>query len=225
MSNYATGPNTFEQLRRSARAFRPASDDADGLPALAPAFREGVVQGEPDIAALVEYANRRGCRISGGDGEDIGAAVRAVLPGIAPLAASALEFDDLRCATLDIIAQAFDGLAQVDGVGATTASVILTALNPQLFVAWGPATRDAYFPGGEADGEAYAQFLTVMRMAAIAIAGDARAQHGIDDPAGHLSAELGINPPFSLARFIDEYNRLTIERGVTRRTDYVAVPA
>jgi len=217
MSNYAIGPNTFEQLRRSAHAFRPASDDAAGLPAWAPAFRESVAQGSPDIAALVEYANRRGCRIAGGDGDSIGAAVRAVLPGIAPLAASALEFDDLRCATLDIIAQAFDGLAQVDGVGATTASVILTALNPQLFVAWGPATRDAYFPGGEADGETYAQFLTVMRMAAIAIAGDARAQHGIDDPAGYLSAELSINPPFSLARFIDEYNRLTIERGMARR--------
>ena len=223
MSNYATGPNTFEQLRRSAHAFRPASDDAGGLPALAPAFREGMAQGAPDIAALVEYANRRGCRISGGDGEGIGAAVRAVLPGIAPLAASALEFDDLRCATLDIIARAFDGLVQVDGVGATTASVILTALNPQLFVAWGPGTRDAYFPGGEADGEAYAQFLTVMRMAAIAIAGDARAQHGIDDPAGHLSAELGIDPPFSLARFIDEYNRLTIERGMVYPAGAVAV--
>ena len=58
-----------------------------------------------------------------------------------------------------------------------------------------------------------------MRMAALSIAADARGQHGIDDPAGHLSNELGIDPPFSLAKFIDEYNWLTLERGLIHQEE------
>jgi hypothetical protein len=60
-------------------------------------------------------------------------------------------------------------------------------------------------------------------MAALSIAADARAQHGIDDPAGRLSAELGINPPFKLAKFIDEYNWLTLARGMVYQGGAVAV--
>ena len=45
----------------------------------------------------------------------------------------------------------------------------------------------------------------------------AGARYGIADPSGHLSAALGINPPFTLAKFIDEYNWLTIERGLEYR--------
>lgn len=214
MSSYITGPNTFENLRWSAHTFRTLADDASGLMVRAPAFRAAVDQGAPDIPVLVQYANRWGCRIPGDKADGIAAAVRAALPDIAPLSASALEFDDLRCATLDIVSRAFDALTQADGVGPTAASAILTALNPQLFVSWGAGIKNAYFPDDKPNGDTYAQFLTVMRMAAIAIAADARAQHGIDDPAGHLSAELDINPPFSLAKFIDEYNWLTIERGL-----------
>ena len=219
MSNYITGPNTYQHLLWSAHTFRTLADDADGLMVRAPAFRDSVSQGDPDIAALIKYANQWGCRISKSNADGIGIAVRAVLPGVAPLAASALEFDDLRCATLDVIERAFDGLTRANGVGPTAASAILTALNPQMFVSWGAGIKNAYFPDDPPNGATYAQFLTVMRMAAIAIAADARAQHDIADPAGHLSAELDINPPFSLAKFIDEYNWLTIERGLTCGAD------
>ena len=214
MSNYITGPNTYQHLLWSAHTFRTLADDASGLLVRAPAFRDAIRQGEPDIPALVKYANRWGCRIPGDKADGIGVAVRAALPALAPLAASALEFDDLRCATLDVVSRAYDAITQADGVGPTAASAILTALNPQLFVSWGAGIKNAYFPDDQPNGATYAQFLTVMRMAAIAIAADARAQHGIADPAGRLSAALDINPPFSLAKFIDEYNWLTIERGL-----------
>ena len=64
-------------------------------------------------------------------------------------------------------------------------------------------------------------FVEISRIIAEKRAAGARAQHGIADPAGHLSAALGINPPFTLAKFIDEYNWLTIERGM----EYGAVTA
>jgi hypothetical protein len=98
----------------------------------------------------------------------------------------------------------------------------LTALNPQLFVSWGAGIRNAYFPNDRANGATYAQFLTIMRMAALSVAADARSNHGIDDPAGRLSADLGINPPFSLAKFIDEYNWLTLEREMVFQPEVAA---
>jgi hypothetical protein len=60
-------------------------------------------------------------------------------------------------------------------------------------------------------------------MAALSIAADARAQHGIDDPAGQISDAVGINSPFKLAKFIDEYNWLTLARGMVYQGGAVAV--
>ena len=58
-----------------------------------------------------------------------------------------------------------------------------------------------------------------MRMAALSIVADARTQHRIEDPAGALSAQLGIDPPFSLAKFVDEYNWVTLEREMVFQPD------
>ena len=241
MSNYVTGPNTFEQLRWSAHAFRQFADDTLAAAARAPEFRaalladaanaaadadgnantDGNANAGADWPALVRYVNQWGCRIPPRQTAGIAAAVANAAPDLAALSASALEFDDLRCSTLDVIARAFDCLTAAPGVGPTAASAILTALNPQLFVSWGAGIKNAYFPDDRPNGATYAQFLTVMRMAALSIAADARANHGIADPAGHLSAELGINPPFTLAKFVDEYNLVTVERGM----EYGAVAA
>lgn len=226
MSSYATGPNTFEQIRWSAHAFRSFADDTLSAAARAPEFRAALLAGgaaasanaggagNADWPMLVRYVNQWGCRIPQSKRDGIAAAVADAVPYLATLSASALEFDDLRCSTLDVIERAFDGLTAADGVGPTAASAILTALNPQLFVSWGAGIKNAYFPDDRPDGATYAQFLTVMRMAALSIVSDARMTHGVDDAAGRLSAELGINPPFSLAKFIDEYNLVTVERGM-----------
>ena len=233
MSNYVTGPNTFEQLRWSAHTFRQFADDTLSAAARAPEFRaalladaanadtDGNGNTNADWPALVRYVNQWGCRIPPRQTAGIAAAVADAAPHLAALSASALEFDDLRCSTLEVIARAFDCLTAADGVGPTAASAILTALNPQLFVSWGAGIKNAYFPDDRPHGATYAQFLTVMRMAALSITSDARATHGIDHPAVHLSAELGINPPFTLAKFIDEYNLVTVERGL----EYGAVAA
>ena len=234
MINYVTGPNTFEQLRWSAHAFRQFADDTISAAARAPEFRAALLADAASVVAdaananagadwpaLVRYVNQWGCRIPPRQTAGIAAAVAEAAPYLAPLSASALEFDDLRCSTLEVIARAFDCLTAAPGVGPTAASAILTALNPQLFVSWGAGIKHAYFPDDRPNGATYAQFLTVMRMAALSIANDARANHGIADPAVHLSAELGINPPFSLAKFVDEYNLVTVERGL----EYGAVAA
>ena len=97
------------------------------------------------------------------------------------------------------------------------------ALNPQLFVVWDMAIREAYFPDDEPNGATYGQFLSVMRMAALSIASDARTTHGIDDAAGHISEALDLNPAIPLARFIDEYNWLTLTRAATAQPSPASV--
>ena len=142
-------------------------------------------------------------------------AIQDASPHLAPLTASALEFDDLRCATLDIIESAFNSVAS-HGIDPDTASRLLVALNPRLFVSWDSAIRDSYFPDNEPDGATYGQFLSVMRMAALSIATDARVNHGIEDPAGYLSHELESQPGRTLAGFIDQYNWLTLTRAASQ---------
>ena len=226
MSNYVTGPTTYDQLRWSAHAFRGLVDDSISMSAREPQFRDEIRDGaaDADWDRLIRYVNQWGCRISQSKASGIADAVARAMPYLEPLSASALEFNDLRCSTLDVIEHAYDALTKADGVGPTAASAILTALNPQLFVSWGKGIRDAYFPNDKPNGATYSQFLTIMRMAALSVASDARSRHGIEDPAGRLSGDLGIEPPFSLAKYIDEYNWLTLEREMAyQEGDAVAV--
>ncbi len=217
MSNYVTGPTTFEQLRWSAAAFRgETNDDADYIPLHTSEFRRALLekQDADSVERLLRFVSKRGLRVPYDKAPGVASAIAQAAPHLMPLSGSALEFDDLRCATLDIIERAYDSIAAADGVGPATASLLLSLLNPALFVAWNDEIRSAYFPNDQPNGATYSQFLTIMRMGALSITADARSQHGIGDPAGHLSASLDINPPFSLAKFIDEYNRLTLERGL-----------
>jgi hypothetical protein len=225
MTNFVSGPTTYEQVRWAATSFRGQADDATYADARNPEFRDALM-GQDNGAAVAQLArllNSCGSHVSDDQVPGIAAAIQRAAPVLQSLAASALEFDDLRCATLDIIETAFENIASADGVGPSTASRILAILNPRFFVQWDSAIRDAYFPNDEPNGATYAQFLTVMRMAALSIAADARAQHGIDDPAVQISHDLGINPPFTLAKFIDEYNWLTLERGMVYQGGAVAV--
>lgn len=107
------------------------------------------------------------------------------------------------------IAALFNGLINIDKVADTSASKILALINPRLFVMWDDAIWLAYYEKStqnKSPGRTYVEFLIKMRNSAIAITNDARTKHGINRPAEHLSRELGLKPPFTLAKFIDEYN-------------------
>ena len=123
MSNYATGPNTFEQLRWSAHAFRGRDDDALSITIYMPQFGAALLEGRPDAdpGSLIRYTNQWNTRISPDKAPGIAHAITTAAPYLAPLAVSALEFDDLRCATLDVIERAYDALTEANGVGPTAA--------------------------------------------------------------------------------------------------------
>ena len=109
------------------------------------------------------------------------------------------------------IKAAFDELVAVDRIGPVTASKILGVINPEIFVMWDSRIIKNHFPSLRhntypATGYHYSRFLLKMEIRAQRVLSDAYHAHGIENPADHLSALLQLPVPFTLSKFIDEYN-------------------
>ena len=115
-----------------------------------------------------------------------------------------------------LVARAMDRLMADRGIGATLASKILAVVNPELFVPWDRPIQKAYFPRRQPDsiggGVRYARFTNDMWEAAEHIRQDSLENHDIVDPARQLSQVIGHNPPFTLAKFINDYVWLTVTK-------------
>ena len=124
------------------------------------------------------------------------------------------ELTELRPA----VEKSFNQLVAIHRVGDTIASKVLAVLNPDVFVMWDTPIFLAYYHRAETRGATYANFLLRMQGLARAIELDAVENHGVADVANHVCDKLNLRDGHrcTLARFIDEYNWLTI----TRRTPY-----
>jgi hypothetical protein len=113
------------------------------------------------------------------------------------------------------IEKSFNQLMAVRCVGGTIAAKVLAVLNPDFFVMRDRPIFLAYCQQGETPGATYTNFLLRMQGLARAIARDALENHGVADPAGHVCDRLNLRDGdrCTLAKFIDEYNYLTITRG------------
>lgn len=76
---------------------------------------------------------------------------------------------------------------------------------------WDNDIQQMYFNWQKRDGHAYSIFLKEMQNSARSIVTDAY-QHGIEDPAEVISKEIRQHPPFTLAKFINDYVWLTVTR-------------
>ena len=220
----ATGPTTYRALAWAAQTYRQRQDgrryDASYRKVYTGEFRDALRNGcsECDIKRLLGFLNQWGA-------EPSVAEMTPLLMGSVPDAVASLRH--LETAPLDggivtlwdtiLATRAVDRLMAGQGIDVTLASKILGLANPELFVMWDGAIQKGYFPLNDPDdGHAasrYIRFLCEMEDAAKSIRHDASEQHGITDLAGHLSQALGLNPPYTLAKFIDEYNFLTITKG------------
>lgn len=147
-----------------------------------------------------------GCRTSRPTRDRIQWFIQQNTADLKSLANANLIGSALNTATIEAL---FNGLYDIDNVADTSASKILALINPHLFVMWDLDIWLAYYeksPQYKSPGQIYVEFLIKMHHSAISITNDAKTNHGIESPADHLSGELGLNPPFTLARFIDEYN-------------------
>ena len=148
---------------------------------------------------------------------DVSAAIRDLLPDILLLGQQGLESLDLANSAFDTAMRAFDRLVLVNGVSSTTASKILTSLKPNLFVMWDPDIRKSYCDPLPDSGATYRFYLEQMHKVSLRITRVALIQHGIQNPAESLSAELRENrirncncefPTLPFAKFINDYNWL-----------------
>lgn len=210
-----TGPTNYNEIRWAAMAYRGRYGDVRYARMLTSGLPKSLPQGDAGaVDHLMQWLNHLSCRIPYHKSQALSTAIGQVAPQI-----SALREAELTDATWDLpsnratIESAFQRLAEVHGT--TVAAKTLAVLNPKLFVMWDNAIWYACYSDptlkGGTTAATYANFLGRMREAAKTIIRDAtNREHGIDSPAQHLSEALHLPTTFPLAKFIDEYNWLTI---------------
>ena len=109
----------------------------------------------------------------------------------------------------------FDELCKVKYFGPTGASKFLGIIQPQLCVMWDEPIRKWLGYGGKRPR--YSVFLKDMRKLALDVRADAKSR-GVDDPAGCISRKLGLDPPFTLATFINHYVWVNITLPLQKKT-------
>jgi hypothetical protein len=111
---------------------------------------------------------------------------------------------------------------KVHGFGPTVTSKLLHVLQPRLFVMWDNRILDHYHRHNQQvqdSGSGYCAYLRIMRQMAVQVS-QGFLNAVLDPPASpnqgptaYLSAQMGYNPPKTMAKYLDEYNWVTIAKG------------
>ena len=210
-------PTTYDEIHQAALEYH----DSKGYPSYnwhyravnTVEFRSAMLNGCDDGTAerLRAFLAGFGCHTDDATRDCIQPFIRQNSDSLKALAAADLTTVDLSVGseTAAAVSSKIRGLMNIDGVGDVVAVKTLAIAIPDLFVMWDTSIWWAYRGGVSQNkhmAEDYVDFLRKMQESAVAIIADARIKHGIKSPAEHLSGELGLNPPFTLAKFIDEYN-------------------
>jgi hypothetical protein len=117
----------------------------------------------------------------------------------------------------DAIELVFNKVANCYGNHTTVGAKILGILNPNLFVMWDAAIALHYLFDHPCalTGNGYAYFLKEMKKASIRCQNDFDSKFGHQDMALYVSNKLGLNPPLTTAKYLDEYNWITITQRIT----------
>ena len=176
---------------------------------------------------LANFINRWRCRVTNSpeSARAIQEAVVRVKPLLDVLRGARIEAVDFRASIRargrlltipETVDEVFAVLASLGfHFGDTAASKLLHILQPGLFVMWDGPIWYAFQSQARQVGRrfTYSAFLEQMQGMARDVCDDCQ-QLGVDgDPALHLSASLGYSPPKTLAKYVDEYNWITITRG------------
>ena len=227
-SDTATGPTTYRQIEWAAQTYRRHKEgskhDAAYRNAYTGEFRDALRNGpsESAIQRLLGFLNEVGADLPAETTlpvlmESVPDAV-AGLRYLATAGLDEMEGDGMSDWESVLTRRAVERLMADDGIDFAVASQILSVVNPALFLPWDMATHNYFFPKNDPDdgftAVRYSRFIWKMADAARAIRKDALANHQIDDPAGYQSAMLGISPPYTFAKFIAEYNWLTLTSGL-----------
>ena len=228
----AAGPTTYRQIEWAAHTCRQQKEGQHQAAAYRQVytgeFRASLLNGasESTVKRLLDYLNQMNADLP------VDTLLPVLLTSVPDAVASLrhlvsatlydVEGDGLSDWDSALSTRAADRLMADASVDFALASQILSIVNPALFLPWDMATHNHFFPKNDPyDGFAavrYSRFIWRMADAARAIREDAIANHEIDDPATQLSKELDIDPPYTIAKFIDEYNWLTLTAGLRSAT-------
>ena len=185
--------------------------------------------GTADVQELIlsGFINRWRCRVinSPESARAIQEAVFRISPLLSSLAGAAIEGVDFgksihrrdtTLTTIETIDEVYRPLASIGfRFGRTAASKLLHLLQPSLFAMWDGPIWHAYKSRLRQAGRrfTYSLFLQEIQRMARDVCVDCRQMGVRGDPSAYLSGCLGYSPPKTLAKYLDEYNWVTITRG------------
>lgn len=117
----------------------------------------------------------------------------------------------------EAIARIFNSIANCYGFRTTAGAKIMGIINPGLFVMWDDSIAIKYLSGETKNifsGHGYVLFLRKMQEVAQQCIADFHARVKDTDPAEYLSKSLLITPAVPLAKYLDEYNWVTITKNI-----------
>ena len=193
----------------TARLFREVDDPSSFgqlLHLTAPAIN---LQNPAHVQALLNWLNKWGCRIAGNLFPALSTSLSNWDQQWRPrLPQPHVELVNLRNADVDILANAYEALLTVYGLGPSAAAKVLFAVHPEAAMAWDEAIRAGLNIGGDRQG--YQDMLVRSKHEAamlVANAGRCGISNARDIP------RIVASPDRTLARLLDGYNWITITQG------------
>jgi hypothetical protein len=127
-----------------------------------------------------------------------------------------IDIDGNQISVFDAVAIIFNEISNCHGNRTTAGAKILGIINPSLFVMWDDSIAVHYLSATSDifNGKGYASFLQKMQNAAQLCQADFKLRFGHDDIALYLSEKLEVTPPVTLAKYLDEYNWISISKRI-----------
>ena len=204
-------PTTYEQIEWATETYQTRPDCKKYARAYAKVsnreFQHAILNGCDDETAerLRKFLADFECRTDDYEKGCIQDVIRRESERLKPLAEVNLEEINVGAPEFDTIELTFNRLVHIKGVSATAASKILAVTLPSLCVMWDSNIQKEYFPDfkprDDSSAYRYRCFLATMRGAALSIAAD-QVEHEINRAL------------LPIAKSIDEYNFLTITKGM-----------
>lgn len=182
---------------------------------------------------FVEFLNKWGCRLRNYDNvtaTNLKNCIVGVHSELLPIQNySILDFDLDAAENRERIENVFNrfwfyGSNIAKNFGPTATSKTIHIINPNLFIMWDDKIRLRYWIQNNEiidSGRGYCFFLIEAKRIATRLVEECRERFNITNPGLWLSEKLNINPPYSVIKFIDEFNWLAYKRGFIRPPDWV----
>ena len=222
VSRDITGRSDYLELMRQTRFLQDLRTNPNSLQAND--IRQKVIRG---------FLNRWRCRVKNVAANSIQRTLQSLVPylrALNNLSIQSIQFNNPvivgnnNMTISQVIEYCYTQVRNIGyNFGPTATSKLLHILQPDLFVMWDDAILEHYknINGQISDsGRGYLTYLKMMKRLANHIhtvfqnAVLTPPAHADQDPASYLNAQMGYNPPKTMAKYLDEYNWIKITYGV-----------